>query len=181
MVTTRSEKPYTLHPIPRKFLQNCLWSSSTVRLIFQERSSSVSSFHAPLLQAIDGVRDVLGFVPAGSVSSSSTLQIFREASHLWGLLFPPVCLLGHFPSLRHVQDSAPTGVFEGRYRPLTHSSLGFPFHFSLFVASSLNLWGWWHVSETPVRPMIQTANCQLPGRMCTKNNTYPKCYFCFKF
>ena len=49
---------------------------------FQERSSSVSSFHAPLLQAIDGVRDVLGFVPAGSVSSSSTLQIFREASYL---------------------------------------------------------------------------------------------------
>ena len=31
-----------------------------------------------LLKAID----VLGFVPAGSVSSSSTLQIFREESHL---------------------------------------------------------------------------------------------------
>ena len=30
--------------------------------------------------------DVLGFVPAGSVSSSSTFQIFREASHFWGLL-----------------------------------------------------------------------------------------------
>ena len=28
--------------------------------------------------------DVLGFVPAGSVSSFSTLQIFREASHLYG-------------------------------------------------------------------------------------------------
>ena len=26
--------------------------------------------------------DVLGFVPIGSVSSSSTLQIFQEASHL---------------------------------------------------------------------------------------------------
>ena len=46
--------------------------------------------------------DVLGFVPACSVSSSSALQIFRETSHLWGLLFPPVYLLGHFPSLRHV-------------------------------------------------------------------------------
>ena len=30
--------------------------------------------------------DVLGFVPAGSVSSSSTLQIFWDASHLWPLL-----------------------------------------------------------------------------------------------
>ena len=26
-----------------------------------------------------------------------------------------------------------------------HSSLGFSFHSSLFVASSLDLWGWWHV------------------------------------
>ena len=35
--------------------------------------------------------DVLGFVSAGSVSSFSTLQIFREASYLWGLLCQPVC------------------------------------------------------------------------------------------
>ena len=82
---------------------------------------------------------ILGFVPAGSVSSSSTLQIFREASYLWWLPCPLVYLLGHFPSLRHVQGSTPTGVFEDGCRPLTHSSLGFPFHFSLFVASSLNL------------------------------------------
>ena len=38
--------------------------------------------------------DALGFVPAGSVSSFSTLQIFRVASRLWGLLFPPVYLFG---------------------------------------------------------------------------------------
>ena len=38
-----------------------------------------------------------------------------------------------------------TGVFEGGCWPLTHSSLGFPFHFSLFVAISLNLRWWWHV------------------------------------
>ena len=53
--------------------------------------------------------DVLGFVPACSVSSSLTLQIFQDASHLWGLLYPPMYLLGHFPSLWHVQDSTPTG------------------------------------------------------------------------
>ena len=33
----------------------------------------------------------------GSVSSSSTLQIFQDATHLWWLLCPPVCLLCHFP------------------------------------------------------------------------------------
>ena len=83
--------------------------------------------------------DVLGFVPAGSVSSSSTFWIFQEASHLWGLFCLPVYLLGCFPSIRHAQGSIPTGVFKGGCQPLTHSSLGFPFHFSLFVASSLNL------------------------------------------
>ena len=68
----------------------------------------------------------------------STLQIFREASHLSGLPCPPVCLLGHFPSLLYAQGSIPTGVLEGGCRPLTHSSLGLiPLHFSLFVASSL--------------------------------------------
>ena len=48
---------------------------------FKEDRLAEASFHASLLQAIDGVI-VLGFVPACSVSSSSTLQIFREASHL---------------------------------------------------------------------------------------------------
>ena len=76
------------------------------------------------------------------VSSSSTLRIFW-GGHLWWSLCLPVCLLNHFPWLRHVLGSTPTGVFEGGCWPLMHSSLGFPFHF--FVASSLNLWGWWHV------------------------------------
>ena len=37
------------------------------------------------------------------------------------------------------------GVFESGCWPLTHCSLGFPFHFSLFVAGSMNPSGWWHV------------------------------------
>ena len=89
--------------------------------------------------------DVLGFVHAGSVSSFSTLHIFREARHLWELLCPPVYLFGRFPSLRHVQWNTPTGDFEGGCWPSTHSSLGFPFHFSLFVASSFNLCRWWYM------------------------------------
>lgn len=40
--------------------------------------------------------DALGFVPAGSVSSSCTLQIFWDTSYLLCL---PVCLLGRFPWL----------------------------------------------------------------------------------
>ena len=36
------------------------------------------------------------FLPAGNVSSSSTVQIFQDATHLLGVLCPSVCLLGHF-------------------------------------------------------------------------------------
>ena len=87
--------------------------------------------------------DVLGFVPAGSVSSFST--DLPKSKHLRGLIFPPVYLLGRFPTLWHVQGSTPTWVFEGGCRPFKHFSLGFPFHSSLFVARSLNLWGWLHM------------------------------------
>ena len=52
---------YALHPISQKFPQCCLGSSSNVRLTdgstrlpFQGRSSSASSFHTSLRQAIDG-------------------------------------------------------------------------------------------------------------------------------
>lgn len=44
--------------------------------------------------------DVLGVEPTGSISSCFTLQIFRNVSHLWWLLFPPVYLLAHFPRLQ---------------------------------------------------------------------------------
>ena len=43
------------------------------------------------------------------------------------------------------QGSRSPGVFEGGCQTLTHASLGFPFHFSLLVASSWNLWECWHV------------------------------------
>ena len=44
-----------------------------------------------------------------------------------------------------VRGSTSTGVSKVGCWILTHSSRGFPFHFSLFVANSLNLWGQWHV------------------------------------
>ena len=56
------KSPYALHPVSQKFPQLCLWNDSNVRLTdevplssFQRRSSSTSSLHASLLQAIDGV------------------------------------------------------------------------------------------------------------------------------
>ena len=141
MASVRSEKPIILCTPPGPSLRSVPnVAFGTVPVFFQRLSPSGNRWC-----------DVLGFVPAGSASSFSTLQIFRKASHLWGLLCPAVYLLGRFYSIRHVQCRTPTGVFKSGCRPSTHSILGFPFHFSLFVASSLNLWGWWHVwSDCPV-------------------------------
>ena len=101
-----------------------VWLTMTLSRPFNEdRLALRPSTPSSLLYAIDGC-DVLGFVLAGSVSSSSTLQVFREASYLWGLLCPPVNLLGRFPSLRHVHGSSPTEVVEVECRPLIHSSVG---------------------------------------------------------
>ena len=79
------------------------------------------------------------FVPAGSVSSSSTLQGFWNTSYLWWLLFPLACLLRHFPSLWHVQGKTSTGAFEHGCWTLTRVSNS---TFHLFIGSSLNLWGY---------------------------------------
>ena len=56
------KSPCALHRVSQTFPQRCLWNGSNVRLTddgplssFQGRSSSASSFHASLLQAINGV------------------------------------------------------------------------------------------------------------------------------
>ena len=145
------KSPYALHPVSQKFPQRCLWNGSSVRLTddgplssFQGRSSS-TSFFPRLSPPGDRWCDVLGFVPEGSVSSSSTFQVFRDKSHLCWLLFRPVYLLGHFHSHQHVRGSTTTAVFQHGCQTLAYASLGFLLHCSLFVASSLSLWGWRHV------------------------------------
>ena len=55
---------------------------------FQGRLSA-SSFHAS--PPGEHWCCVFGFVPAGTISSSSTWQIFWDASCLWWLLCPTVC------------------------------------------------------------------------------------------
>ena len=97
------KSPYAQHPVSevsptlplKQFQCPSVWSSLALS------RKVVWRFLFPRLSP-PGHRwcDVLGFVPAGSVSSFSTLQIFRKTSHLWGLLCPPVYLLGHLPSLR---------------------------------------------------------------------------------
>ena len=124
------KSPYALHPVSQKFPQRCLWNGSNVRLTddgllssFQGRSSSASSFHASLLQEIDGVMS-LALCPQ-VVSQAS--QHFRSSRSKAPVRVALPCLfvylLGHFPSLRHVQGSTPTGVFEGGCQPSTHSNL----------------------------------------------------------
>ena len=102
----------------------------------------------------DRWRDALGFMTTGSFSSSSTLQIFRDARPLWG-----------FPSYRPPPPPCPASLSSGSF-PVTTVCLAQYIHrsfrrcissiwhipvwashssFHLFVASSVNLWGWWHV------------------------------------
>ena len=96
--------------------------------------------------------DVLGFVPAGSVSSSSTHQIFRDVRHSWWLLCHPVCLLGYYLWLLYIKGSTSTGDLEGGCRTLTF----FRFKFLLFSAISCGCRGWHNY----------VVGLSLPGAVC---------------
>ena len=125
-----------MHSTPfHQFPQHCLWNSSNVHQTdddplvlskFKEDHGALLPLSMPLSSRRFIVWCPWHCVPAGSVSSSSTLQIFWDASHLWWMLCLPVYLLSHFPSLQHVQGSTSTVVLKGRGWPLTYSSLGFP-------------------------------------------------------
>ena len=95
------------------------------------------SFYVSLLHAIDGVMSMC------QQALSQAHQHFRfskmQATCSGWYLFPPAYLHGHFPSLWHVQSSIPVGILEGGYRTSTPASLGFPFHLSPIVGSSLSL------------------------------------------
>jgi len=151
MGSMRTERSICAPPRLSSAPQRCLWNGSNVRLTddgplssFQGWSSSASSFHTSLLQAIDGVMS-LDLCPqvvtqAPQHFRSSEKQVTCEGCFARKSICSVVSL--HSGMSRAVQ---PTGAFGGGSRPSTHSSLGFPFHFSLFIASSLNLWWWWHV------------------------------------
>ena len=69
---------------------------------------------------LDAVIPALGYAPAGSVPSSSTLQIFRDASPLWRLLCPPDYPFGHFPWHQYGWGSRSRVVFADRCWAFTH-------------------------------------------------------------
>ena len=74
------------------------------RLKMSERFFLCFSLPPPFPQAIDSVMSLALYPQV--VSSSSTFQIFRDASHLRWLLCPPFYLLGHFLGLRHASALA---------------------------------------------------------------------------
>ena len=91
-------------------LSDCRWPSLVLSRKIVER------FHFPRLSPPDDRWcNIIGFVPAGSVSSTSTLQNFRDASHSWWLLIPPVYLIDHFPSLQHVQPGQVHPLYSSGY------------------------------------------------------------------
>ena len=101
--------------------------------------------------------------------------VWLTMARLWWLLCPPVYLLCHFLWHRHVQDSSPTGCFEGGCRTLTHASLVFPFHFSLFVAGSLDMWERWHVwSDCHISRQIKLPSSFNSGRNERRGSTWQR-------
>ena len=106
---------------------------------FQGRSSSASSFHTSLLQAVAGVMSlalcpqVVSQAPQHFTDLPLRSKPLVRAASLSARSFPftPACP-GQYTH---------SGVFEGHVdqcRPLVHSTeSGLPIHFSLFVASPL--------------------------------------------
>ena len=128
MVSIRSGRPMFAPPrlsgvspmLPLKQLQ--CWSDCRWPFIVISRKIVERFLFLRLSPPVDRWCEVLGFVPAVIVLSSSTLRIFLDASRLGWLLCPPVYLLCHFLWLRHVQNcSTPIGFFEGGCRTLTHA------------------------------------------------------------
>ena len=131
---------YALHPISQKCPQCCLWNSSNVHLTddghlssFQERASSASSFHTFLLQATDGVMFLALCPQVVSQASQHFMSSVKQATCDGCFVSQSICLAIalHSGISRAV---LPTGVFKSGCWTETHSTMGFPFHFSLLNA-----------------------------------------------
>ena len=163
----------------RGFSQSSQWSSSNFRLI---DDGPLWSFLRMIIEcfrlflrlyylSLSGNRlcGIPGSVLAGSVSSSSTLQVFRNTIH-FDVCFAclELYLISQFPLPRQVHDSASIRLLEsgchdhnkiapcGMIKVLLielnwierwhlYVSLIFLFHVILRVTNSLCPWGWWCV------------------------------------
>ena len=107
---------FSQHPLWNSSNDNVSLTEDGPLSSFWRRTSNASFFHASHFKAISGVVffdlclqvvsqapqyfrpselqmiDVLGYVPAGSVSSSSTLQTFRDANHGYIFNSEHICL-----------------------------------------------------------------------------------------
>lgn len=103
-----SRYPHHHHPlltISQQFHQNYFWNSSSVGMFdngplwsFQGRCLSASSFYATLLKVLSGIMSFsLCLHVFTSVSSSSTLEIFWDASCSSWVFCSPVYQLGCSP------------------------------------------------------------------------------------
>lgn len=139
-----SEKPiYTPPYLSEVFPVSVLLIDGDLFLSFKGKSLSASSFYTSLLQVLNGVMSVALSLQVVSQAPQHFRSSGAQAT-FDGCFFRPVYLLGHFPPLWHVQGSTSIGVLQGGCRQLAHDRLGLPFHFSLFVPNTLNLWGMWH-------------------------------------
>ena len=98
-----TKRPYALRLFSQKFPQYCLWNDSNVRLVddgllssFQGRSSSASSFHASLLQAISGVTSLALFQHVESQAPQHFLSCEMDVTFDVG--FPTGLSAPSFPS-----------------------------------------------------------------------------------
>ena len=145
------KSPYVLRLVSQKFPQRCLWNSSNICLVddgplssFQGRSSSTSSFHASLLQVISGVMSLALFLQVVSQASQhfifSEKQATCEGCFARQSICSPISLRCGMSRAVHSQELSKVDV-NHRHIPVWASQS--TFHF--FAASSLNLWGGWHV------------------------------------
>ena len=111
---------------------------------FQGRLSSAPSFKASLLQAISGVMS-LALCPqvlsqASQHLRSSEKQANCESCFAHQSICSVISLHSGMSRAVHPQESSKVDVDHWHISVwASHST------FSLFVASSLNLWGWWHL------------------------------------
>ena len=107
----------------------------------------------------------------GSLLSSSTPSDLPKCKPLcdgWFCFAPhSICLVispnsGMFRTI-HPQESSKVGV-----KHLLHVNQGFPFHCSLFVASTSNLWRWWHVLLAYLLEPIKQKACATASTLTDK-------------
>ena len=161
---------YVLPPVSQKFHQRCLWNGSNVSLYsliddgpllsFHGRSSSASSFHASLFQAIrDGMMS-LALCPQ-VVSQAFQHSRSSEKQATCGSCFAcqSIC------SVISLHSGMSTGVFEGGCWPSTHSGLAAShstFQQSFQFGSVLPKTAWIILCETSPDPIwfwIAVSGC----------------------